>query len=155
MNQTKVLRNILATQRVADAVRCVRASRIKQAEILLSEAIRLDSALPQTYAILAKIYFWKGDLQSADRFIAQAQANGLDANRVAAMNSAVSAFRKKLADRDQFWMDMQTNVKAAGKQIVNSYKLIAGSITEERLNLFLFFSVVFTLISLATYMTVK
>ena len=155
MNQTKVLRNILATQRVADAVRCVRASRMKQAEILLSEAIRLDSALPQTYAILAKIYFWKGDLQSADRFIAQAQVNGLDANCVAAMSSAVSAFRKKLADRDQFWRDMQTNVKAAGKQIVNSYKLIAGSITEERLNLFLFFAVVFTLISLATYMTVK
>ncbi len=155
MNQTKVLRNILATQKVADAVRFVRGSRIKQAEILLSEAIRLDSALPHTYAILAKISFWKGDLQSADRFIAQAQANGLDANRVAAMSSAVSAFRKKLADRDQFWMDMQTNVKGIGKQIVQLVNLISGSITEERLNRLLFLVVLFTFLSLATYMTVK
>ena len=101
MQHTRQLRMHLAADRARKALALARSRRFADALVAVEECVRLDPTLPHPHVIAAKIHFWRGELERAEKRLTLALSCGGDQEHASAMRMAIDGFRaRRLFERE-------------------------------------------------------
>jgi|GEM_PF-6302075 len=95
MKEIRTLRRTLGARWTADSVSLVNRGLLTDALAAADRAASVDPSLPQPHAIAAKLQFWEGDLDTAQRHLDEARGRGLDAEDCSAMQAAIDEMRER------------------------------------------------------------
>jgi hypothetical protein len=95
MKEIQTLRRTLGARWIADSVSLANRGRVSDALAAADRAASIDPSLPQPHAIAAKLQFWEGNLDGAQRQLEEAKSRGLDASDCSAMQDAIDEMRER------------------------------------------------------------
>ena len=138
---THQLRAHLAGIRARDALTLARTGDSSSALAAAEQCARIDPSLPHPHALAAKIQFWRGDLDEAERRLAEAARRGLDRAQVETMQMAIDDFKARLKREDEARALSNAAWSARIEQIRRGWFEMARWFSDERLTAILFLAV--------------
>ncbi len=95
MKEIRTLRRTLGARWVANSVSLANRGRVSDALAAAERAESIDPSLPQPHVIAAKLQFWEGNLDGAQRHLEEAKSRGLDVSDCSAMQDAIDEMRER------------------------------------------------------------
>jgi hypothetical protein len=124
MKEIRTLRRTLGARWVANSVSLANRGRVSDALAAADRAASVDPSLHQPHAIAAKLQFWTGNLDAAQRHLEQARSKGLDASDCSAMQHAIDEMRERgrIAARARAHLaELRTARRTAGLEALDAF----------------------------------
>jgi tetratricopeptide (TPR) repeat protein len=148
MQQTKQLRSHLASVRAHEALALARRGAYAAALHAAAQSAAIDPTLPHPHAIAAKVHFWCGGVDEAERALREAARRGLDQRRAAAMAASIASFRERVRIIREAEELAQARRAKARRSLDEGWTALLGWFTDQRLTMILFLLVVLCALSL-------